>query len=246
MKILLISDPHIDFATTDKKRFFLQPLEDVDMIVCTGDVANDPWDFRQFLDWFSMYNVPKYIVPGNHDLWWARTYKTWNYMVGQVSGGWICPPPDKLYSIVDDVLLINFWYWKYDWPEGVDAGNYRDFQELDVDALTVKSDRELGDLSDLTPTKLSVSHMSPRLDVPSAYKPNFLFVNPIIDKVVRAHHSKLHLFGHTHERVDKVLDGVRYVNHPIGYGFEGIRRHMGLEPSDPRPEYMLEDLIVKW
>eukprot|EP01102_Stenamoeba_stenopodia_P004579 TRINITY_DN14882_c0_g1_i1.p1 TRINITY_DN14882_c0_g1~~TRINITY_DN14882_c0_g1_i1.p1 ORF type:complete len:338 (-),score=39.87 TRINITY_DN14882_c0_g1_i1:31-1044(-) len=32
--------------------------------------------------------------------------------------------------------------------------------------------------------------------------------------------SKVHVFGHSHRRFDQVLDGVRYVNNPIGYPHE--------------------------
>lgn|SRR3990167_2129029 len=242
MKILLISDPHIDFATTNKKKFFLQPLDEVDAIVCAGDVANDGWDFKQFLDWFRFYNVPKFIVPGNHDMWWARNSYTWNLYVKDIPG-WHAPDPNTRFNIIEseigDIMMFNFWYWKYDWPEGVDPDNYRDFREMDVDALTMKRFEDAGPLVDRPKVKMSISHMSPHKQILSAYKPNFLFVNPMIDTIIRAHESKLHLFGHTHEHVDQTIDDVRYVNNPVGYGFEGVRRKFGEET------YHLEDLIVK-
>ncbi|HKZ58756.1 MAG TPA: hypothetical protein VJ547_02755 [Candidatus Thermoplasmatota archaeon] len=44
-----------------------------------------------------------------------------------------------------------------------------------------------------------------------------MFYNPDIDRVLRAHGSPAHLYGHTHEPVDTTVDGVRYVNAPVGY-----------------------------
>ncbi|HEX9710578.1 MAG TPA: hypothetical protein VGB42_11520 [Candidatus Thermoplasmatota archaeon] len=68
------------------------------------------------------------------------------------------------------------------------------------------------------PVRFSVSHMAPNVQVPTKYRTREpMFYNTDIDRVLRAHGSRVHRFGHTHEWADAVVDGVRYVNRPVGY-----------------------------
>ena len=46
-----------------------------------------------------------------------------------------------------------------------------------------------------------------------------------LDAQIRGAGSTLHVFGHTHIPCDRVVDGVRYVQQPLGYpGEEWIRK----------------------
>ncbi|MBT3346088.1 MAG: metallophosphoesterase [Gemmatimonadetes bacterium] len=83
---------------------------------------------------------------------------------------------------------------------------------------------------------LSFSHFCPRLDIlPPVEYLRFKYLprvagTALLEKQLRASGSALHLFGHTHIPCDKAIEGVRYVNAPLGYprerarwGREGIR-----------------------
>jgi len=41
--------------------------------------------------------------------------------------------------------------------------------------------------------------------------------SPLIESQLRALGSELHLFGHSHIRWDETIDGVRYLQRPLGY-----------------------------
>lgn len=114
------------------------------------------------------------------------------------------------------------------WPADLktDPARCRHFADLNEQELAVL---ESGPL-------LSFSHFCPRLDLLPA--PEFLRFRYLprvagtrhLERQIRAAGSHLHLFGHTHIPRDKTIEGVRYVNAPLGYprerarwGREGIR-----------------------
>jgi hypothetical protein len=64
----------------------------------------------------------------------------------------------------------------------------------------------------------SVSHLSPSWDIPTQYLGRSrMHYNREIDRLLRAHGSPTHFFGHTHGSVDARIEGVRYVNEYVGY-----------------------------
>ena len=70
---------------------------------------------------------------------------------------------------------------------------------------------------------VSASHFLPRRDLlptlSSIIKPTIPLVigNTSIEKQIRDLNSKCHLFGHTHIFSNNVIDGVRYIQHPIAH-----------------------------
>jgi len=69
-------------------------------------------------------------------------------------------------------------------------------------------------------TVLTFSHFLPRPDLPYWTHVQGLVKAvgcPQLDKQLREVRSSCHVFGHSHMQCDKVIEGVRYVQCPLGY-----------------------------
>ena len=70
-------------------------------------------------------------------------------------------------------------------------------------------------------TTIAFSHFLPR---PELYRGNPALMkvmgNVAIDADARAWNGSIHVFGHSHLNVDRVIDGVRYVQCALGYPHE--------------------------
>lgn len=230
MKLLLISDPHIDFARGSKTKYFPQDLNElyghVDCIAVAGDIANNSTDADSFLSYFDEFDCPKFAVPGNHDKWWALDSKNYDFGFQDrcdsfqrvaKANGFIAPADDEQYSIVDTklgkVLLFGISY-RPDLP-APEFHSTCDNDYFDVYKYAKPIEVKWGDTGPIT---FSLSHQVPHKSIPTSFPPdNPMFITPDIDIVLRALRSPLHLFGHSHEAVDVVHEGVRYINQPIGY-----------------------------
>jgi 3',5'-cyclic AMP phosphodiesterase CpdA len=223
MRVLLLSDPHYDFHHGESRAFFLQALpQEPDAIVVAGDVSNTAHMAEEF---FSLFNgrfesAKRYYVLGNHCAWigpHARTNLGGEPCVHEIARrhGFHTTGENELWRVMDGVLLFDLFY-----RPGMTADQIAytvDDEYMDVRARQASVDAAL-DQAERPAVTFSVSHLSPNTRLPTQYKTREpMFYNEDIDRVLRAHASPVHFFGHTHERVDTMLDGVRYLNSPIGY-----------------------------
>ncbi len=216
MKILLITDPHVDFGILNKKTMCVLATKlDFDIVVCTGDVSNDEQNLTDFLHWFDFVDKPKYIVPGNHDLWAMKTHQRFYDVV--TAAGWKTVAPDKWFEVIDGMLFFNLYYQYYQSTNGIYYTNDAEMFNVGKHILETHVLNELLDAPVTEPVKIAFSHVMPHMYIPSKFKPHFLYVNPHVGFVSRKYGATTHLFGHTHEQADQVIDGVRYINRPIGY-----------------------------
>lgn len=216
MRILHIADPHIDFDPHAKRRLFEQTV-DVDAIVVAGDVANSEWSAEQFFEYFEHYECEKYAVPGNHDEWYSS--QLYNQMQNRTfhhiarKAGFIVPNPAVTHEIRNGVLLFNLFYQADLTPAESMYTNDPNFMPV------LARYRKTPELKTYEPVLFSVSHMSPRMDIPRLpeHQPSRMFINTDLDRIIRGHQSPVHLYGHTHYSNDITLEGVRYYNKTIGY-----------------------------
>lgn len=212
MKLFVVSDVHYDIAgpkaltrvVTDSKAL------DYDALVCLGDIHNEERGLARFLESFKHVDS-KYYVWGNHCLW-ATAGNEPRLVELARAAGWRTMDPGLPYQVVDEALLFRLYYrpqpsWQA-W-HGNDLRYTNDHQWFDVERFVQHTETPIpGPVN----VKWSASHMQPTAKLPNEYEPHCMYVNPDIDAVLRAAGSPLHLFGHTHQRLDKTLDGVRYVN----------------------------------
>lgn len=226
MRVLLFSDPHYDFHARTSRNFFLEePSSPVDAIVVAGDVANTAPAAEAF---FALFNrrfpgVERYYVLGNHCAWigpHARSNPAQEPCVHEIARrhGLQSSPEQDPWCVSAGVLLFDLFY-----PPRMTAAQIHytvDDEYMDVRARQ----REVATPPQGEPVRFSVSHMVPNVGLPTKYRNREpMFYNPSIDLVLRAFRSPVHLFGHTHEWVDAKVDGVRYVNRPVGYDAPRVR-----------------------
>lgn len=223
MRVLSLSDPHYDFHRRDSRGFFLQDLHpEPDAIVIAGDVANTAPAADDFFALFDgrFPEASRFYVLGNHCAWigpHARVNpggdpcvhaiaSAHGFKTNEEVGGW---------RVDGGVLLFDLFYRSGMTAKQIDYTVDNDYFDVRTREMAVE-DNDLP--SAPAPVLFSVSHLAPNTSLPTSY-PNRepMFYNPDIDRVLRAFGSRLHFFGHTHEAVDVVLNGVRYVNQPIGY-----------------------------
>ena len=231
MRILLISDPHFDFDPRGVRSTVLSALErqDYDTIACAGDIANGETHCAEFLSWFSDIKVPKFLVPGNHDLWWTRRPHTSRLGTPRDGfnghadrNGWRTPDPTLPWQVIDKVLLFSVFYttnpaWNQfplhaymhgaggnDLTYSQDHRNIFRFDDLVTEPPVVDGET----------VAWSMSHLCPSDQIRSKYAPQVCYVNNRLLEVARSHGSRLHLFGHTHEEADQVIGGIRCVSRP--------------------------------
>jgi len=73
---------------------------------------------------------------------------------------------------------------------------------------------------------VTFSHFVPRFDL----NPKFTRFKELtavsvcagLDAQLRSIRSSVHIFGHTHHRTDRTVEGVRYIQFPLGYPTEGV------------------------
>lgn len=228
MRILLLSDPHYDFIQpSGGKRWLLGKVPKIDLLVVAGDVANYAWAADDFFRVMSVLPCPKVVCPGNHDAGYSKetAYSDgYGTQIGKPdtsffdiakNHGFITNDKNESYSIVSldgrRIMIFNLFY-SPDVSEG-EMNDTNDLISFDVNRLK----KQVPIPNQPQQVDFSVSHMCSRADTNPKYPRHGMFVNENIDALLRAHGSKLHFFGHTHQYFDGVIDGVRYVNYPIGY-----------------------------
>lgn len=225
-RMLVLADTHIDIQRDANIEKVLSCYKrepsggPVDKVVLSGDISNHGAFLRVLDDAIrTWHDGDIYAVPGNHDCWWAQTPQSW-CMQAEHYLGWKTPGMAP-YAVHDGLLLFNWWMepTMLDPPDDIfaynDPSHYELFECRPGGLMWPAPDMDIGVIKgDIT---ASVSHISPSPAVKSRWQPNWMYVNPKVDELLRAHGSTMHFFGHTHEKVDQTIDGVRYYNDPVGY-----------------------------
>lgn len=85
---------------------------------------------------------------------------------------------------------------------------------------------------------ITFSHMVPRSDLNPYFKkfPELCAVSVCkpLDEQLRRINSRIHVFGHTHTRTRVEIDGVQYIQYPLGYPSEGdyCPRFVDIAPNE--------------
>jgi hypothetical protein len=115
-------------------------------------------------------------------------------------------PPSAYFASLNEPHLQGRDHSSYEAEPHSGAAAGRSAQDREGEALTI-----------------SVSHFVPRRDLlPPEEFLRFRELprvagSPLIEAQLRAAGSDLHVFGHSHIRRDLTIDGVRYVQHALGY-----------------------------
>lgn len=232
MRILAVSDLHADFH---HNRALLEQVSATehrgDALIVAGDVADQPAVIEAVLGRLRERFAELFFVPGNHELWVrdrpGDSVEKFHAVLeicarvgvrtapARVGGAWVVP----LFAWYDtsfdvhgegDQSTLEAWSDRYfcRWPEGV--GGRIDQHFLAMNEPHVHA---------YDAPVVSFSHFAPRPDLLPPVK-NLRFKGlPLvagsagIDEQARRMGAAVHVFGHTHIAEDRVIDGVRYVQH---------------------------------
>lgn len=235
MRLFAASDLHADFK---ENRLLLKQLSDVaykkDGLIVAGDIADQFEIIKETLSLLCSKFRSLFFTPGNHELW-VRTdncnsIEKLHRILALCDLLGIHTRPAK----IDDVWIVPLFSW-YD--SAFSGMPETDQSELEAwaDFHFCKWPAGLGEVSRFflslneanikryDAPVISFSHFLPRREL----LPNLKFLRfkslPSVvgctglDEQIRAIGSHLHVFGHSHIRCDRVIEGIRYVQYSLRY-----------------------------
>lgn len=236
MRIFVTSDLHTDFR---ENRDLILRLSEVayqkDTLIVAGDIADHLEVIKDTLSLLRARFERVFFMPGNHELW-TRTdddcdsLKKLRKIIelcdlldvdtrpAKVHDTWIVPLFSWYDSIFDveaeaDAAELEAWadFYFCKWPDEVSdvAEFFLKLNETSIRAYDAKV--------------ISFSHFLPRRDLlPEVEYLRFKSLPKVagcaaLDEQIRSLRSSIHVFGHSHISCDRVIDGVRYVQHSLRY-----------------------------
>jgi 3',5'-cyclic AMP phosphodiesterase CpdA len=233
MRILAISDLHTDFR--ENMRLVEQIPESSyrdDILIVAGDISDQIEIIKRTLYLLRSRFKMVFYTPGNHELW-VRNEKYDSIeklskilrlcdsldvrtTPANVSDAWIVPlfswydrgfDPDSTDNDLEGWADFHFCKW----PQGV-RHVFEYFFKLN-----------LPNIKSYDGPVISFSHFLPRIELlPSKDYLRFKGLPKVagcemLERQIRELKSVTHLFGHSHINLDRVIDGVRYVQNALSY-----------------------------
>lgn len=236
MKFYALSDLHVDYEanTTWISKLSSFDYRD-DVLLLPGDITHNLTKLSKTLEELAARFQRVLFVPGNHELWVAqeRNSMTSIQKFEQVcrvvveSGGSMEP------FTTHDVTVVPLLSW-YDYSFGQPSPRLReiwtdfhacrwpDFADApEVAAWFATLNRP--PVTPMTATVISLSHFLPRRElVPLSSSGQQSYLAPVLgcaglDERIRALRASIHIYGHSHVRRHRQIEGVTYLNNPLGY-----------------------------
>jgi predicted phosphodiesterase len=237
MRLIAISDLHVDYLGN---RAWVQGLDREahreDVLILAGDVSHRLSDLSWCLSTLQSRFHSVFFVPGNHELWLSpsadksvNSFGKFHQVLKLCRSLGVHTDPATL-DLGDrklTVLPLFSWYEAQS-DGGHDLEGWMDFTLCRWPIAKERLPQWFADWNEEALTSLegevvSFSHFVPRVDLlPAPAVLDFkelaqVSCSALIERQLRAARSTMHVFGHSHIPVDRVMDGVRYVNHPLGY-----------------------------
>jgi hypothetical protein len=236
MRLFATSDLHTDY----KENFrWLQEISDSDYrndaLIVAGDISDRPEIIRDTLQLLRSKFRHLLFTPGNHELW-VRGGVGYDSIEKLQRVLQLCA---ELNVTTTPLRFKDFWVVPlFSWYDGVfdpELNNERTARQAWADFHFCKWPSDVAPLPDyflrLNEPHLKIydapvitfSHFLPREDLlpPKEYLRidwlGSVSVCAGLDSQIRQLGSTVHVCGHTHTRVDDVIDGVRYVQNAVRY-----------------------------
>jgi hypothetical protein len=235
MRLFATSDLHTDYKDNFR---WLAEISDSDYrddaLIVAGDISDRLEIIRETLELLRSKFRHLLFTPGNHELWVrGAEYDSLQKLRRVLT---LCA---RLGVSTSPVRFADFWVVPlYSWYDGVfdpELKDERTARQAWADFHFCKWPANVGSLPDYflrfnephlktyDAPVITFSHFLPRADLlpPPAYlRINWLgsvSVCAALDKQIRKLGSLVHVCGHTHTPIDRVIDGVHYIQNAVRY-----------------------------
>jgi predicted phosphodiesterase len=233
MRILAISDLHTDFK--ENMRLVEEipgALHKNDALLVAGDIADQTEIIKRTLSLLRSKFKTVFYTPGNHELWVRNEDQNSLEKLSRIlklceSLGVRTTP-----ARVNDVWVVPLFSWydrafdadsEHDEIEGWADFHFCKWPQGDQQVFEYFFKMNLPNIKRYDGPVISFSHFLPRIDLlpPKEYLrfkglPKVAGCN-LLESQIRELESVVHLFGHSHINLDRVIDGVRYVQNALSY-----------------------------
>jgi len=234
MKIQILSDQHIDF----KQNFSYcmnRMIPRCETLIIAGDICpHDIYEHERFIHEKILPNWKNtIIIPGNHEFWgnssddeffgskkkvWTKDGNTCTYMnndVVEIDGVTFIGTTLWSYIGGDKHFEIQNGMGDYTYIQGntVDKNNQRFLDNCEFLTNAVK---------DLDKKAVVITHHVPSFNLINdqyrGHSLNEAFAADMDTFIMMYGHKISHwIHGHSHDEIDRVFDGIRFIRNPMGY-----------------------------
>jgi predicted phosphodiesterase len=220
MKLAIWSDLHLNFYSNPEG--VLQKLQsiDFDLFICAGDITTITASFNPF-NWLNENKIRTLYVPGNHDYYHSSLsygnnyYKIMNYEYVTIL--------NNSSKVIDGIKFSGTPLWF----QGEENPYLNDFNYIKgfSDYIVRENKKCLKFIkNECLDSDVIVTHHIPHKDL---ITPRFrgmdfnkYFCCYACEKYSSSTLAKLWVFGHTHDKVDSVINKTRFVCNPLAYPSE--------------------------
>lgn len=222
MKILPISDIHLECFNTNYKPFF-NSLSPADVLILAGDIApvRQPW-FEDIVKYCcDLY--PKVIhTLGNHEYWGSSAEEVdhkLNFLQENYTNYHVL---DKNTITIDNITFAGATTWFPDTPDTRLFQMYmNDFKHIKEFVPWVYEENEKSiEFWETVEADIWISHHIPVSSVSNRYKGNKMncyFVDPALDGLIAYKQPNFFICGHSHDSCDYYINRTRIIRNPYGY-----------------------------
>lgn len=227
MKIQILSDLHFEFQRDGGKGLVKECKTDADVLVIAGDLDSQA-TLESSLSLFCAEYKDVVYVTGNHEYYHSSFEEVDKTVAKALVKNSNLHLLDGSYVIIDGKRFIGGTMWfPFDQTNILFEGNLNDFTEIKGFKKRVyhENHRVVKYLEDtVVYDDIVVTHHLPSMaSVAEEYKKSNLnrFFVCDVERIMLKNYPKLWIHGHTHSRLDYMVDKTRVVCNPFGYaGFE--------------------------
>lgn len=223
--------------------------EDRDAMIVAGDLSHNLEHIENALSFICGAFSPVFFVPGNHDLWVRRetgnnpdisSVARFEKLIRLCKKLGIHTTPHVLETAAGWIRILPLFSWyRSDFGRATGGSALSEGHAMDdhycvwpvadgnpADYFAELNRRPISSLPDDGVPLVTFSHFLPRTELlPPADSRAFTEIagasgDPMIEAQLRKCGTRIHVYGHTHGRVDRCLDGIRYLQNGIGYPIE--------------------------
>lgn len=240
MSLQLVSDLHLEFHKKFPDEIFNRDFVEADYLFCAGDIGipnpgSNVW--KEFIDWAVLSYKKVFYVDGNHEHYGQNRNETLAYIDHYTHNinnfvrldTHCC---DKIELNECEYFVIGCALWSNVTDATSEKMNdiksiYKDGGQLiTASDIRIWNREHISWITDWFSTEheletIVMTHYLPSYELihndfrnPQSMSVSSAFATHLDDYIAK---SKLWLFGHTHRRIDKMVEGVRCVSNPMGY-----------------------------